>query len=200
MEKSNKIKNLSQNALLFTISGFGTRIISFFLVPLYTYVLSTDEFGSVDLVTTTVQLLIPVLTINIQDAVLRFSLDKNYKAEDAICVGFKIIGASSALLGVILFGLDYSGIIPLESNYMFFLYLSFTSGALNNNLSMYLKAKDHVKTLAVWGITNTAVTCLVNLLLLLGMHLGINGYMIAYVSGTIVADVGMFLSGNIMKD
>lgn len=200
MEKSNKIKNLSQNALLFAISGFGTRIISFFLVPLYTYVLSTDEFGSVDLVTTTVQLLIPVLTINIQDAVLRFSLDKNYKAEDAICVGFKIIGASSALLGVILFGLDYSGIIPLESNYMFFLYLSFTSGALNNNLSMYLKAKDYVKTLAVWGITNTAVTCLVNLLLLLGMHLGINGYMIAYVSGTIVADVGMFLSGNIMKD
>lgn len=123
MEKSNKIKNLSQNALLFTISGFGTRIISFFLVPLYTYVLSTDEFGSVDLVTTTVQLLIPVLTINIQDAVLRFSLDKNYKAEDAICVGFKIIGASSALLGVILFGLDYSGIIPLESNYMFFFYI-----------------------------------------------------------------------------
>lgn len=200
MEKRNKIKNLSQNALLFTISGFGTRIISFFLVPLYTYVLSTDEFGSVDLVTTTVQLLIPVLTINIQDAVLRFSLDKNYKAEDAICVGFKIIGVSSALLGIILFGLDYSGIIPLESNYMFFLYLSFTSGALNNNLSMYLKAKDQVKTLAVWGITNTAVTCLVNLLLLLGMHLGINGYMIAYVSGTIVADVGMFLSGNIMKD
>lgn len=200
MEKRNKIKNLSQNALLFTISGFGTRIISFFLVPLYTYVLSTDEFGSVDLVTTTVQLLIPVLTINIQDAVLRFSLDKNYKAEDAICVGFKIIGASSALLGVILFGLDYSGIIPLESNYMFFLYLSFTSGALNNNLSMYLKAKDQVKTLAVWGITNTAVTCLFNLLLLLGMHLGINGYMIAYVSGTIVADVGMFLSGTIMKD
>lgn len=79
MEKSNKIKNLSQNALLFTISGFGTRIISFFLVPLYTYVLSTDEFGSVDLVTTTAQLLIPVLTINIQDAVLRFSLDKTIK-------------------------------------------------------------------------------------------------------------------------
>ena len=32
------------------------------------------------------------------------------------------------------------------------------------------------------------------------MHLGINGYMIAYVSGTMVADIGMFLSGNIMND
>ena len=35
LEKNNKIKNLSQNAILFTISGFGTRIVSFFFLYIY---------------------------------------------------------------------------------------------------------------------------------------------------------------------
>ena len=116
MEKNNKIKNLSQNAILFTISGFGTRIVSFFLIPFYTYVLSTGEYGKVDLVTTTVQLLIPILTINIQDAVLRFSLDEQYQTEDVISAGLQTVCLSTILLSVGLFVLKFFGIITLEVN------------------------------------------------------------------------------------
>lgn len=200
MEKKNKIKNLLQNALLFTISGFGSRIVSFFLVPFYTYVLSTGEYGKVDLVTTTVQLLIPILTINIQDAVLRFSLDGQYRREDVVAVGFRTIGLSTIVLSVGLFVLKFLSIITLEVNYILFLYVSFIVGAINNNLSMYIKAKNQVRVLAVWGIINTIITCACNLFLLLVLKMGVNGYMIAYVSGTIVADIGMFLSGNVLCD
>lgn len=200
MGKNNKIKKLSQNTLLFTISGFGTRIVSFFLVPFYTYVLSTDEYGKVDLVTTTVQLLIPILTINIQDAVLRFSLDEKYQKEDVVAVGFQTICLSTIVISFGLFVLKFFGIITLEVNYILFLYVSFIVGAINNNLSMYIKAKNQVRVLAVWGITNTIITCICNLFLLLVLKIGVNGYMIAYVSGTFVADIGMFLSGNVLCD
>ena len=84
MSKQSKYKNLSMNTLLFTISSFGAKIISFLLVPIYTSVLSTKDYGNVDLVSTTVQLLIPIATLNIQDAVLRFSLDDKYEAEEVI--------------------------------------------------------------------------------------------------------------------
>ena len=73
-----KNRELSINVILFTISGFVPKVLSFFLVPLYTNVLSTYDYGIADLITTTVQLLIPILTIDIQDAVLRFSLDSGY--------------------------------------------------------------------------------------------------------------------------
>lgn len=36
MSKQSKYKNLSMNTLLFTISSFGAKIISFLLVPIYT--------------------------------------------------------------------------------------------------------------------------------------------------------------------
>lgn len=200
MGKNNKIKNLSENAILFTISGFGTRIVSFFLVPFYTYILSTSEYGKVDIITTTVQLLIPILTINIQDAVLRFSLDEKYQKEDVAAVGFQTIGLSAIVLFVGLFVLKFYNIITLEINYVLFLYVSFIVGAINNNLSMYIKAKNQVRILAVWGIINTIITCVCNIFLLLVLKMGVNGYMIAYVSGTIVADIGMLIFGNVLCD
>mgnify|MGYP000054919447 FL=1 len=60
MSGKSKYHDLSRNTLLFTISSFGSKIISFLLVPLYTHVLSTTDYGTVDLMTTTVQLLIPI--------------------------------------------------------------------------------------------------------------------------------------------
>ena len=72
-----KYKYLIKNMWLLTLSSFATRLLSFFLVPLYTSVLSTEEYGTYDLVNTTISLFFPILTLDIQEAVLRFSLDKD---------------------------------------------------------------------------------------------------------------------------
>ena len=105
MEKSQKFKKLSINTLLFTISGFGSKIISFLLVPLYTYMLNTEQYGHLDLMSTTAQLMIPILTLNIQDAVLRFALDKGYDNKKVINVALKVFGVGSVIMlgAVILF-------------------------------------------------------------------------------------------------
>ena len=89
MQEKRKYRDLSKNTILFTINSFGSKLISFLLVPLYTYVLSTNDYGTADLITSTVQLLVPVLTLNIQDAVLRFSLDKEYDKRAVISVFIK---------------------------------------------------------------------------------------------------------------
>ena len=65
-----KYRDLSINTLVFFIGNVGSKVVTFLLVPLYTAVLTTNEFGSVDLMTTTVQLLIPILSLNIQDGIV----------------------------------------------------------------------------------------------------------------------------------
>ena len=162
MGKRSKYKDLSINALLFTISSFGAKLISFLLVPLYTHVLSTTDYGQVDLMSTTVQLLIPILTLNIQDAILRFALDEEYDSEKVIGVGIKVIVISSGLLGVLLFVFQHSGIITIDYKYTMFLFFSFFLGVMNNCFSMYLKAKDRVRILTICGLLNTFLTCLFN--------------------------------------
>ena len=200
MANSRKYRDLSKNTLLFTISSFGARIISFLLVPLYTYVLSTEDYGNVDVITTTVQLLIPVLTLNIQDAVLRFSLDKEYNSEDALSAGLKVIGLSSVLLGLVLCAINSLSIIKLDTQYLYFLFLSYFFGVVYNCFSMYLKAKNRVFVLMISGLVNTFLTCALNVLLLLVVKTGVTGYLISNISGTIVAVLIAFFFGYIYKE
>lgn len=59
-----KYKYLLKNVGLMTISNFGSKILSFLLVPLYTSVLSTSEYGTYDLYVITIFLLSPILSLN----------------------------------------------------------------------------------------------------------------------------------------
>ena len=199
MDKSQKFKKLSLNTLLFTISGFGSKIISFLLVPLYTYMLSTEEYGNLDLMSSTAQLMVPILTLNIQDAVLRFALDKEYDNKKVINIALKVFGAGSVIMlgAVLLF--DRLRLFPLDSTYIWYLFALYLTSSLYNILSMFLRATDKIKLFVICGLLNTLITCGLNILFLLVLKLGVEGYMCANVAGSFVAIVLMFSFGGIFK-
>ena len=62
---------LIKNTLIISIGKICTQLITFFLLPLYTGVLSTHEFGIVDLLNTLVSLLLPIITFKIEEAIFR---------------------------------------------------------------------------------------------------------------------------------
>ena len=80
-------KYLLKNTAIFALGSFGTKFISFFLVPLYTNILTTSEYGTVDMISTIGMVLVPLLTLNICEAVMRFSLDENADLNKIISVG-----------------------------------------------------------------------------------------------------------------
>ena len=129
----NKYKSLSKNVALFTVSSFGSKIIAFLLVPLYTSILSTEEYGTADLILETVSLLIPILTIDIQDAVLRFTIGNGDK-KNTISIGINISLIGFAILAPVLVVLKAIGILKLEPILIGFLLLNYLFGALNNVL------------------------------------------------------------------
>jgi len=45
MKKNERGKYLAKNTALFALGNIGTKMISFFLVPIYTNALSTSEYG-----------------------------------------------------------------------------------------------------------------------------------------------------------
>ena len=56
-----KYKYLLKNVGIMTLASFGTKILSFLMVPLYTNILSTEAYGTYDIYQTTLFLLVPVL-------------------------------------------------------------------------------------------------------------------------------------------
>ena len=83
-----KIIYLIKNMGWMTISNFGSKILIFLLVPFYTRVLTTEEYGIYDISYTIVVLCVPLLTASIAESVMRFVIIDNDKTDVIFSSGF----------------------------------------------------------------------------------------------------------------
>ena len=97
-----KYQYLVKNIGLFTLSSFATKILSALLLPLYTTFLVDEQFGSIDMIHTTVILLIPILTLSIHDGVLRFAMDQCEDKKKVFSLGMEVTVAGCVLLALLL--------------------------------------------------------------------------------------------------
>ena len=61
--KESNYKKLVYNTAIFAIGNFGSKVLTFLIVPLYTYVLTTAEYGVIDLFITSLGMVIPFSTV-----------------------------------------------------------------------------------------------------------------------------------------
>lgn len=95
-EKRNRY--LVKNTAIFAVGNLAPKIIAFFMVPIYTNVLNTSEYGIVDLINTISMIAIPFLILNISESIMRFSLDKGADYNKIMSVGL-VIALLSVLIG-----------------------------------------------------------------------------------------------------
>ena len=106
-------RSFAKNVGLLTLANFGTKILSFLLVPLYTSVLTTNEYGTYDIAVTTIGVLVPLLTQNVVDAVLRFSMDKNVDKGGVLSIGIKHFLISLVPVVLVLIANSVFGVSPV---------------------------------------------------------------------------------------
>lgn len=169
----NSYKKLINNSVVFAVGTLGSRLISLILVPLYTYYLTTAEYGTVDLIITTVNMLIPIVSVSVFDAVLRFVLDTDTDTE-AVMTNSLFIAFSGFVISL-LFIPVFSFFNVLGDNIVF-LYLILLVQMVERILAQYTRASGKVKIFATNGILLTFLTGLFNILFLAYFNLGVLGY------------------------
>lgn len=186
---------LSKNIVLFAINSFGSKLLAFFLVPLYTSYLTTEEYGTIDVITTTASLLLCVFTLCIYEAVMRFTIeDKNSR------IYFKIgveITLSGILIAVALSAIARNIIrqfIPFQ--YIAWIVVLYVCNAAYNLFSNYLRAIDKVHSIVTASLINSAIMMALNIYLIVYKGMGMNGYLIATFIGPSVSAVLMAISAS----
>ena len=78
-EKINVRQNdsLVKNTFLLSFGALLTKGLSFVLVPFFSRWLTTEDYGTFDLMGTYVSLLIPIITLACGEAIFRFSVDSD---------------------------------------------------------------------------------------------------------------------------
>lgn len=188
----NKSKYLIKNMGILTISNFSSKILVFLLVPLYTSVLSTAEYGSYDLAVSTATLFYPILTLNVTDAIMRFSMDQTCNKKCIASIGIKFILISIVIFGIGMYILNITRLWPdingLEV-YIFFYYISYV---LNQYLIQFAKGLERVRDMGIAGVLSTLVTIFTNILFLLVFKWGLVGFFFANIFAQIIS--GIYLS------
>lgn len=189
MFKNSRVKNLTKDLLLFSIASFIPKVLGFFLLPLYTSLLTTSEYGTYDLLTTIASLILPILSLDISDAVLVFTLElKNdeKKKEYPLEIAKKIIVFSAVFLFAVLV-IAYFVLKQYYSiSYYIYIFTYYLSTVILNCLVSYLRAVDNVKLVVFSGLANSVVTICANVFLIIVFSLGLDGLLIANIAGNII--------------
>lgn len=190
----NKFSKLINNSVIFAVGNFGSKFISLFMVPLYTFALSTSEYGKVDLITNTISLLIPFVTLSLDQALLRMIMfDKNEKDKDkylTITLSFYFVFFLIILLTAIPLMYFFHLFQGMRFNFFLLLFLNGTQLIL----LQYCRGIGELKKYAVNGILQTLVFAILNILLLVNFKLGIVGYLYSLIIGTQFSVVYLVIS------
>lgn len=193
MIMNSKYKRLIRDMGLFALGALGSKLITFLLLPLYTHILSTEEYGVSDLVFTLGQLLLPFFSLAIFNGLLRYGLMQEVKKEDALYCATKVfvIGSFAAVILTPLLQL-----VPSIKPWRWFLCGHVISLFAVSNSLIYLKVKDKNKIYALLSILQTLVLIVCNIIFLIGFDLGVRGYLLSYiVSNSVTASCAMIFGG-----
>lgn len=68
---------LKKNTIIIAISSLGSKIINFILAPMYSYFLTPEQYGQMDLIITTTSLLLPFICLNIYAGTFRYTIESS---------------------------------------------------------------------------------------------------------------------------
>lgn len=192
-----KYKELSGNTIIFAIGTFGAKVIMFFMVPLYTNILTASEYGTADLIQTISSLFVPIFSIMIQDAVLRFGLSENINKRSVLknALFINLIGMLIAIILVPI--LTYYK--PVE-DWTVYLYCILITNMLSNVLFSYVKAINKNKLFSLCGILSTFILAGLNVIFLLFFKLGIKGYLLSIIISQLFSCLFLAININLYKD
>ncbi|MBO8140502.1 MAG: oligosaccharide flippase family protein [Thermosipho sp. (in: Bacteria)] len=194
----NKYKHLAKNTIWISLGTFGSRTISFFLLPLFTRVLTKDDYGKIDFFSTTVSLLAIFLSIEIAAAVFRFSADGKEENRKILSSSYLIIAFSTILL-LIFFPL-FSKLSTFFSEIKYYLLFSIILGittAINKN---YLRAKEKMIIFATSDIINTFSFASLGIILVAILKNGVKGYLQAYLIAQLITNIYLFTAGKLYRE
>ncbi len=186
----NKYKTLALNTVVFAIGSFGSKILAFLLTKLYTkFFDGAFVFNTKEILETCANMLIPLVSMSIADAIIRYGLDKNYEQKSVFSNAAVILmtgGAGFLVLSPLL--LLYSDIRPHVP-----LLIGFVLCSCFRQLSaQFARARGMVKLFAADGIICTLMFFVANVILIAKLKLGITGFMLSNMFADTVSGIGVW--------
>ena len=192
----NKYKKLVSDTGIMAIGTFGSKLLVFLLMPLYTALLSPAQYGTAELITGTANLIMPFACMGITTGIFRFAAERSSNQREVFSSGLALLGVGFGALLALGLPLCLFGQFRIET-LLVILYVLLAD--LQAVCSQYVRAIDRTRLFAFQGIFNTLITILFNLLFLIVFELGVIGYVLAVIVGNALTTVFLVFSARLWE-
>lgn len=173
----NKYKKLMGNTVIFGIGSFGAKFLGFFMTVLYTRCMTEAEYSTADLLYNVVNMLVPIVSFSMADAIIRFGMDKEYDPRRVYTCA-----CTAVLIGMTVFMLFTPFVRKTKvGDYTLLLFIYCYFSCFRQAASQFVRARGHVKLFAADGIFSTFVQVVCNIIFLLWLKLGVTGYVLSFI-------------------
>lgn len=189
----NREKTLAKNTLIITIGKICTQLITFFLLPLYTGILSTEEYGVVDLLNTLVSLLLPIVTFQVEQAIFRELIEVRKKENEK--KNIITTGVITVVFQCFLFLVLFAIIAPFVHNdYKLFLATNVITYIFLSLFQQIARGLGDNKRYAIGSFLSALFTIIFNVLFIAVIRLGATGMLLGTLLGQLLSILYLFFS------
>lgn len=191
-------EELVKNTAIIVIGRVATQFISFFLLPLYTAYLSTVEYGEVDLNNTIRSLIIPIVTLMIEQAVYVYMLEGKKRGDD--CSKFVSTGIIMTTVQCLIFLIVFIVIVPWVSiPYQWYLCINVIATAYSGLFLQIARGFRDISTYSLGSVITSLVTIFLNIVCIVWLGMGPRGMLIATFFGNVACIFYIFVKEKIYK-
>ncbi len=192
----NRYQKLVSNTAILAVGTFGSKLLVFLLMPLYTAWLTTSDYGTAELITGIANFLIPVACVGLSTGIFRFAAEQNTDREAVFSTSIALLGiglGAFTLLSPLLL------LIPYYRGYVWLIVLYVILADLQAVCAQYIRAIDRTTLFALQGILNTALTILFNIIFLCCFDMGVVGYVLSVILGNAVTVLFLIVCGKLWR-
>lgn len=189
---------LLKNTIIYTIGNLGSKLLSFLLVPIYSFYLTKSDLGHFDLIVTSISLFVPFITLQISDACYRWLLEAKERHNEqatAISNGVLVVLTNS----LIFFVLYLIASVLLKINYTTQIFFILFWSCLYQFLTQSIRGLGKNKLYSLIGLINTVLIVGCNLGFMLFSSMNLESLLYSLLLSTSISTLIAFQWGGIRK-
>lgn len=173
----NEGKRLIKNTGIIAIGNLSTKLVSFFLLPLYTSILTTEEYGIVDYIVSCAAFVVPFITVLMDESMFRFLIDCKSEEEKSrvISMSLVIILCGGGLFLCVAVPL----LVHIQYRYTVYVILYVLTSVLNIMTSALLRGIGRTDYYAACNFFTSLIKILLNIMMIAGLRMGVDGMLLA---------------------
>lgn len=187
----NRAKDLAFNTIIIGIGKFSTQIVSFLLLPLYTSILTTEEYGIYDLILTITTFALPFITLLMEESMFRFLIDCKDDNQKKNVISQTMLYTLVSTTFFIIIALIVNKFFKIPYLWISLIYIA--SSIISGLRNALVRGLGKIKLYTLINFVSSLLNIILNIVFIALLRYGIYGLLLAGIISSVVSSIIIFV-------